>query len=63
MTCSAQPHLPENMIRYRSISINDDGSHFVITDLLQQRGGIQTFIQHSHRQRLSGDKEVANKLL
>lgn len=57
------PHLPEDMVGDGGIGINDDGGHFVITDLLQHGGGIQGVIQHPHRQRLPGDEELANQLL
>lgn len=55
--------LPEDVIRDGGVGVNDDGGHFVITYLLQQGGGVQTVVQHPHRQRLPGDEEAADQLL
>lgn len=55
--------LLEDEIRDRSIGINDDGSHFVIADLLQQRRRVQVVIQHPDRQRLPGDEKASDQFL
>lgn len=38
--------LLEDEIGDRGVGIDDDGGHFVITDLLQQRRRVQVVIQH-----------------
>lgn len=55
--------LLEDEIRDRSIGIYDDGSHFVIADLLQQRRRVQVVIQHPDRQRLPGDEKSSDQFL
>lgn len=57
------PDLPEDIVGDGGVGIDDDGGHFVIADLLQQRGGVQAVIQHPNWQRLSGDKEATDQLL
>lgn len=55
--------LLEDEIGDGSIGINDDGGHFVIADLLQQRRGVQVVIQHPDRQRLPRDEKAADQFL
>lgn len=55
--------LPEDAVGDGGVGVDDDGGHFVVADLLQQRGGVQTVVQHPHRQRLPGDEEASDQLL
>lgn len=55
--------LLQDEIGDRSIGVDDDGRHFVIADLLQQRCRVQVVIQHSDWQRLPGDEKAADQFL
>lgn len=55
--------LPEDVVGDGGVGVDDDGGHFVVTDLLQKGGGVQAVVQHSHRQRLPGDEEAVHQLL
>lgn len=67
MTCHCVfvtgPDLPEDVVGDGGVGIDDDGGHFVITDLLQQGRRVQAVIQHSNGQRLPGDQEATDQLL
>lgn len=56
-------HLPEDLVGDGGVGVDDDGGHFIITDLLQEGGGVQAVVQHSHRQRVPGDEEAVDQLL
>lgn len=51
------------MVGDGGVGVDDDGGHFVVSDLLQQRSRVQTVVQHPHRQRFPGDEEAADQLL
>lgn len=51
------------MVGDGGVGVDDDGGHFVVTDLLQKRGGVHAVVQHPHRQRLPGDDEATDQLL
>lgn len=51
------------MVGDGGVGVDDDGGHLVVSDLLQQGGGVQAVVQHSHRQRLPGDEEAVDQLL
>lgn len=55
--------LLEDEIGDRSIGVDDDGGHFVVTDLLQQRRRVQVVIQHPDWQRLSRNEKAADQFL
>lgn len=55
--------LSQDEVRDGCVGVDDDGGHFVVSDLLQQRGGVQAVVQHAHRQRLPGDEEATHQLL
>lgn len=56
----AQADLSQDEVGDGRVGVDDDGGHFVIANLLQQRGGVQAVIQHAHRQRLPGDEETTD---
>lgn len=45
------------------VGVDDDGGHFVVSDLLEQRRGVPAVIQHPHGQRLLGNEEASHQLL
>ena len=61
--CAWVGDLLEDEIGDGGVGVYDDGGHFVISDLLQQGGGVQAIIQHPDRQRLPGDQEATHQLL
>lgn len=63
MHVCARADLLQDEIGDRSIGVDDDGCHFVIADLLQQRRRVQVVVQHPDGQRLPGDEKAADQLL
>lgn len=53
----------QNDVRHRGVGVHDDGGGLVVSDLLQQRGGVLALVEHAHRQRLLGDEEPPEELL
>lgn len=55
--------LLEDEIGNRGVGVNDNGGHFVVPDLLQQRCRVQVVIQHPDWQRLPGDEKATDQFL
>lgn len=58
-----RPDLFQDEIGHWSIGVYDDGGYFVVTDLLEERRGVQVVVQHPDRQRLPWDEETADQFL
>lgn len=56
-------HLLQDGVGHGGVGMHDDGGCLVISDLLQERGGIPAVIQHPHRQRVLGNEELPQQLL
>lgn len=61
--CLVGTYLLQNGVGHGSVGVHDDGGCFVVPDLFQQRGRVPAVIQHSDRERVLGDEELAKQLL
>lgn len=61
--CLVGTYLLQDGVGHGGVGVHDDGGCFVVPDLFQQRGRVPAVVQHSDRERVLGDEELAKQLL